>query len=74
MSDTETMTPHRLIEQARESLRVIDDQIDEMRERRERLRVDIAQALEDRKPLARIVAASEPRKARRPKSADNGDQ
>lgn len=77
MTDTELFdTTDRITEQAREGLVVIDDQIEAMRQQREGLRVAIADALERRKPLARIVAAMEPRKPRTRKAVtaeSNGD-
>ena len=71
MTDTFAPTPERLAAQAAESLRVIDEQIDAMREQKRGLGVAIAQALESRKPLARMVAAAAPRTRKSPKS--NGD-
>jgi len=63
MSDT--VTPDAIIEQARDALDAIDNQIAAMRQQKRGLGQAIAIALESRKPLARIVAAAEPRASRR---------
>jgi hypothetical protein len=67
MTDTAT----RIVADAVEGLAVLDAQIEAMREQKKGLGVAIAQALEQRKPLARIVAAAAERKPR--KSRSNGD-
>jgi hypothetical protein len=70
---TDTVTPDAIIEQARDALEVIDTQVAAMREQKRGLGEAIAQALESRKPLARIVAAAEPRTPRSRKAASNGE-
>jgi len=62
MSDT--VTPNSIINQAHEALDLLDDQIHAMREQKRGLGEAIAEALERRKPLARIVAAAQPRQRR----------
>jgi len=67
---SETFTPEAIIEQAREALAAIDEKIAFQRTTRRNLGTQIASLLEDRKPLARIVAAAQPRQR---KAQANGD-
>lgn len=67
MSDTAIST-ETIVRDAEAALEVLDHQIAQMREQKKGLGEAIAQTLENRKPLARIVAAAKGRKSR-----SNGD-
>lgn len=65
-------TADEIVTDATSALAMIDDQIADRRRSKHELGVEIAQLLEDRKPLARIVAAAAPRTRKSPKT--NGDE
>ena len=74
MSDTHVTlrapTADEIVADATSALAMIDDQIADRRRSKHELGVEIAQLLEQRKPLARIVAAAKPRQR---KAEANGD-
>jgi hypothetical protein len=76
MTDTTThvaQSAEEITREAANALTVLDRHIAQMREQKRGLGEAIAQALESRKPLARIVAAAEPRTPRSRKAASNGE-
>ena len=70
MTETTTTEADRIVDDARASLDVLDNQIAQMREHKAGLSRGIAQALEKRKLYVRIIAAAVPRTR---KSKANGD-